>query len=180
MSLLPPHLLYGGENHASIQHIRTTRSSASDRNHTARFKYQNHRGGNRHTSQHTLQMENHPQPSIAGEGRQTASVLYGAGAAAVGVGRPYTTTSIMRKPQRFLPLAKIGGFHFFIQDLEDFIYRSSPNFCMAMEPRPKGQGSCRFCGVSYIGFPQNRQILCMRGNPESTRWVRTGFPFPYT
>ena len=108
MPLLRAHLLYGVDNNAPIQHIRTNRSTASDRNHTARFKYQNHRGGNRHTSQYPIQMENYPQPPIAGEGRQVASLLYGAGAAAVGVGGYHTTSSIAEPPAFFAAGKKRG------------------------------------------------------------------------
>ena len=57
-------------------------------------------------------MENHPQPLIAGEGRQTASVFYRAGAAAVGVGRLYTTTSMTETPAIFA-VGKNRGFPFF-------------------------------------------------------------------
>ena len=57
-------------------------------------------------------MENHPQPSVAGEGRQTASVFYGTVAAEVGVGRLHTTTRMTETPAIFAA-GKNRGFPFF-------------------------------------------------------------------
>ena len=67
----------GGEAYAKIQHIRRTGNLIAYCHQPARFQHQIHCGGNRHTSKHAIQMENYPQPSIAGEGRQIASLLYG-------------------------------------------------------------------------------------------------------
>ena len=77
----------GGDTNAKIHYLRRNGNPTAYCYQPARCYYQIHCGGNKYTSKYAIQMENYPQPPVAGEGRQVASLLYGTRAGEVGVGR---------------------------------------------------------------------------------------------
>ena len=83
-------------------------------------------------------MENHLQSSVAAKGRQTAALLYGAGAAAVGVGRLHTTTSMTETPAIFAA-GKNRGFPFFYTRFRG-LHQVFPQFLYDDGTPPQGAG----------------------------------------